>query len=105
MIPTAVCQGGSDTITGSICVTDGNSIFLSNFWDSILCLDLDIGAWPPEPGPDTRYSVAAALWDLVLGEEDWKIITLTTLSSIDNIFSYLQYTAKTLYFRHQILKS
>ena len=48
---------------------------------------LDIGVWPPEPGPDTRYSVAAALWDLVLGEEDWKIIILTTLSSIiDNIF-------------------
>ena len=66
---------------------------------------LDIGVWPPEPGPDTRYSVAAAHWDLVLGEEDWKIIILTTLSSIDNIFSYLQYTAKTLYFRHQILKS
>ena len=65
---------------------DDNSIFLSNFWDSILCLDLDIGAWPPEPGPDTRYSVAAALWDLVLGKEDWKIIILTTLSSIDNIF-------------------
>ena len=94
MIPTAVCHCARDTITGSICVMDGNSIFLSNFWDSILCLDLDIGVWPPEPGPDTRYSVAAALWDLVLGEEDWKIIILTTLSSIDNIFLIMRIYSK-----------
>ena len=58
---------------------------------SFVCA-LDIGVWPPEPGPDTRYSVAAALWDLVLGEEDWKIIILTTLLII--FFSSLQSTAK-----------
>ena len=55
MIPTAVCQGGSDTITGSICVMDGNSIFLSNFWDSILCLDP--GYWSVATRAWSRYKI------------------------------------------------
>ena len=88
MVPTTVCHGASDTITGSICVMDGNSIFLSNFWDSILCLDLDIGVWPPEPGPDTRYSVAAALWCLGLGALNHKGLSFLFLSIILSIIFY-----------------
>ena len=43
---------------------------------------LDIGAWPPEPGPDTRYSVTAALWCLGLGALNHKSLSFLFLSII-----------------------